>query len=176
MRHRASKPFRIAIAAAIALASNFATFAQGLLTAYDSFGPRNAYNYWAALPLSGGSGGFAFTPSVSGKLHSVELPLVNVFLPNAATIALCRTDLTTGFPSRPLELFSANGLMPSREQNPVAPLSFRSSLEPVLEASTQYWLVLTVPPEANVEWYSVPGDFPSRYYYSNPQNGEGFGT
>jgi hypothetical protein len=152
-----------------------ATLGQGTV-AFDSFGPGNSYNYWAAMWLDSSRthAGFAFTPTASGRLHSIDLPITRESLsPASIQVALCRLNLETGFPTSTLELFATEAV-PTRTAEPVPPISFRSSLEPVIEANAEYWLVVSHPDGSEFNWYGISRDVETGYYFKSDQQGEGF--
>jgi hypothetical protein len=157
-------------------------YAQSVITAYDSFGPGGTYNYERGIELTGEwrRMGIPFTPTASGQLQSVDLALTAASQPSFAEVGIYQRNSVTGFPSTPLEIFSASGLIRERTETgePVRALSFRSSTEPMLEQSTSYWLVVTAlstPLETQITWYSTLGNNIGEYYYLSDVRGEGIG-
>lgn len=163
----------IIFVAGLMLGAETAGSGQESIAAFDSFRPDGGYAYDNALQFAG-SVGFAFTPTVSGRLNSLAAPLTSPPEFNRVQLGIFLTDARTGFPSTALELFSADGLIPVRGPTAVAPLSFQSSTAPALEAGTKYWLVLSAPQDGEVNWYGDLNDTLTPYYYANDVRGEGF--
>jgi hypothetical protein len=133
---RLARYFSIAVLLLPALGSRSLVAAP--VVAFDSFGPGNTYNTATAWGITGSStaGGYRgqaewFIPSVSGNLSSINLAVfrqsgsgrINYFITQ---------DNGSGGPGTGLENYS-NVLSTGF-------LTLNSSLSPLLQAGTKYWL------------------------------------
>jgi hypothetical protein len=132
------KPIKLAILTFIALAGIVVpTPAQ--VVVFNSFGPGNTYNSGIAWAVSGASssGGYRgqaefFTPGISGYLSSILLATHRVSGSRLSDFYIAQ-DNGSGTPGAILESFTniqnANGL-----------LTLNSTVQPLLQAGTEYWL------------------------------------
>ncbi len=111
------------------------------LPVYDTFGPKDTYDYNNAALMQGPdspyglfSSGFEFTPLATVRLDSVQLPVNWLSGSGRFTLSLQRADRAQGMPGTLLETFSgvsAGGAI----------LTLDSVARPVLETGLSYWLV-----------------------------------
>jgi hypothetical protein len=132
------KPIKLAVLTFIALAGILVpTTAQ--VVVFNSFGPGNTYNsgiLWAVSGASTSAGyrGQAefFTPGISGYLSSILLATGRVSGSRYSNFYIAQ-DNGSGIPGTILESFTsvqnANGL-----------LTLNSTVQPLLQAGTEYWL------------------------------------
>lgn len=94
---------------------------------------------------------FPFTPTHTAQLGSIDIPLFSESSQDSARLLLCRTDLSTGFPSTVLESFAASNI-PLNQPWVYAVTTFNSISHPTLEAGQQYWLMLAEPAGNGLIW------------------------
>jgi hypothetical protein len=133
------KPIKLAVLTFIALAGIVVT-TPAQVVVFNSFGPGNTYNsgiVWAisGASISGGYRGQAefFTPGISGYLSSILLATYRESGGSGYSNFYIAQDNGSGIPGTILESFTniqnANGL-----------LTLNSTVQPLLQAGTEYWL------------------------------------
>jgi len=156
--------FTIVIAAVLALASAGAARADQII--FSNFGPGMTFDTATGALISGSNvlGGRvvaqAFTPSADFTFSNAQLAMGILSGPNILQVVLMRSS--GGFPGTILETVTLT--------NAVAPFTSagivlaNSTLHPMLNSGTQYWLVAFAP-DANTSmgWMQSLNDFSSLF-------------
>jgi hypothetical protein len=156
--------FTIIIAAVLALATAGATRADQII--FSNFGPGMTFDTRSGILISGSNvlGGHvvaqAFTPSADFSFSNAQLAMGILSGPNILQVVLMTSS--GGFPGTILETITLT--------NAVAPFTSagivlaNSTLHPMLNSGTQYWLVAFAP-DANTSmgWMQSLNDFSSLY-------------
>jgi hypothetical protein len=132
------KPAKLAALVFTALAGTIIP-APAQVVVYNSFGPGNTYDSGIVWGVSGAStsGGYRgqaefFTPGISGDLSSVQLATYREGGSGLSNFYIAQ-DNGDGTPGTILESFTS-------ELNASGLLTLNSTVKPLLQAGTEYWL------------------------------------
>jgi hypothetical protein len=134
---------------------------------FDSYAPGNTYDI-AGLALTVGNGyteGNLFRPTLSGYLLQIDFALGYMVGSNTVDIQL-RAD-NGGTPGALIESYNAL-LVTNTYPSQGSVVSAISTLQPVLQGGTPYWVLVSADARSNDPWYLNSVGMTGPYYMIGP--------